>query len=84
MYTGIWLSKSLIHLQTNESIRELKDRFKKTKLAVTPIPKILPPATSYDCLAAPYPVRDMSSYGIRALREVWGCEQLEWQRRIGI
>lgn len=82
--TGVWISNCLIHLQTKESIREIKDRFKKTKLAVVPIPRILPPASSYDCLAAPYPVRDMSSYSVRSLREVWGCDQIQWQKRIGI
>jgi len=52
------------------------------EVIAVPVHKLNPPEGP-STLNLFYPVRDMSSYGPRNFKEIWGGSQEEWQRRIG-
>ena len=86
LFTAIWVPgrKDVVKLQTDEPFKLIKERLKKAKLAVIPIPSLLPPLVNYGCAVAPYPCPDHSSYAKRDFKLLWGCSQEEWMRRVGL
>lgn len=65
------VSKSVIFIVAALSFQELKSRYSTSKLAVRPIPKLLPPQKVEPNLTLSYPARWMESNGRLLQKEVW-------------
>jgi hypothetical protein len=81
--THEWVSKKVIReLYENVTPSSNPSRHVFNKLNVIIVPEINPPGPQTTLVLA-YPTADQSSYAKRDFKALWGCNQLEWQRRIG-